>query len=147
MLSLSESAETLKQWPHRFRLQLTVRLSAASLTMTLVASNTGHAAFDFQALRVVVVVVVVVVGYYMHIPCYHARRCYTPTYYMHQALLHTYFRVDDIMGVAVRGLAGRTYVDKVDGGALKVLQARQEASRCTCTCHGTCTCPFCMCIL
>lgn len=49
MLSLSESAETLELWPHRFRLELTVRLSAASLTMTLLASNTGQAAFDFQA--------------------------------------------------------------------------------------------------
>jgi|TARA_B110001469_G_C9430050_1_gene218644 galactose mutarotase-like enzyme len=49
VLSLSESAETLELWPHRFRLELTVRLSAASLTMTLLASNTGQAAFDFQA--------------------------------------------------------------------------------------------------
>ena len=55
VLSLSESEETLTLWPHRFRLQLTVRLSAASLTMTLVASNTGHTAFDFQALLVVAV--------------------------------------------------------------------------------------------
>ena len=74
----------------------------------------------------------------------------------HQALLHTYLRVDDITGVAVRGLAGRTYVDKVDGGALKILQVQQEASRChahampmPCPCHAhamhmpcicTCTC-------
>ena len=32
------------------------------------------------------------------------------------------------MGVAVRGLAGRSYVDKVDGVGLKILQA-QQASR------------------
>ena len=81
VLSLSESAETLELWPHRFRLQLTVRLSAASLTMTLVASNTGHAAFDFQALR----------GWWwcsssccwlLHactVPRLHTRHCCTPT--------------------------------------------------------------------
>ena len=49
---------------------------------------------------------------------------HTCTIPMHQALLHTYLLVEDIAGVAVRGLAGRTYVDKVDGGALKTLQAQ-----------------------
>ena len=44
-----------------------------------------------------------------------------------QALLHTYFAVDEIAGVAVRGLAGRTYTDKVDGGALKTQEARDIA--------------------
>lgn len=88
LLSLSESAATLELWPHRFRLELRVRLSAASLTMSLVATNTGAAPFDFQA------------------------------------LLHPYFRVEDVTGVVVRGLAGRSYVDKVDGGSLKILQAQ-----------------------
>ena len=78
LLSLSESAATLELWPHPFRLELTVRLSAASLTMSLAATNTGPAPFDFQA------------------------------------LLHPYFRVEDVTGVVVRGLAGRSYVDKVD---------------------------------
>ena len=50
LLSLSESAATLELWPHRFRLELTVRLSAASLTMSLAATNTGPAPFDFQAI-------------------------------------------------------------------------------------------------
>ena len=78
LLSLSESAATLELWPHRFRLELTVRLSAASLTMSLAATTTGPAPFDFQA------------------------------------LLHPYFRVEDVTRVVVRGLAGRSYVDKVD---------------------------------
>ena len=33
--------------------------------------------------------------------------------------LHTYFRVSDIANVRVEGLAGRTYVDKLDGEARK----------------------------
>jgi glucose-6-phosphate 1-epimerase len=34
-------------------------------------------------------------------------------------LLHTYFNIPDVGDVAVRGLAGRSYIDKVDGGATK----------------------------
>jgi len=33
-----------------------------------------------------------------------------------QTLLHTYFRIPDIAQVTVRGLGGRTYLDKVKGG-------------------------------
>lgn len=33
-----------------------------------------------------------------------------------QTLLHTYFRIPDIEQVTVRGLGGRTYLDKVKGG-------------------------------
>jgi len=36
-----------------------------------------------------------------------------------QALLHTYFRVDDVAEVAVRGLAGRRFVDKVEHNEVK----------------------------
>jgi len=36
-----------------------------------------------------------------------------------QALLHTYFLIPQIGEVAVRGLGGRTYIDKVADGALK----------------------------
>ncbi|CAE7587645.1 HET-E1 [Symbiodinium sp. CCMP2456] len=39
-----------------------------------------------------------------------------------QALLHTYFRVPEVQKVAVRGLGGRTYLDKVKGGE-KALEA------------------------
>jgi glucose-6-phosphate 1-epimerase len=34
-------------------------------------------------------------------------------------LLHTYFDIPDVGEVAVRGLAGRSYIDKVDGGTTK----------------------------
>lgn len=37
------------------------------------------------------------------------------------AALHTYFAVDRIEDVQVRGLAGRRYVDQLDGGAIKTI--------------------------
>lgn len=42
-----------------------------------------------------------------------------------QSLLHTYFAVPSIGDVAVRGLAGRKFIDKVDGGAEKKESAAQ----------------------
>ncbi|CAK8993907.1 Putative glucose-6-phosphate 1-epimerase (Putative D-hexose-6-phosphate mutarotase) (Putative apospory-associated protein C) [Durusdinium trenchii] len=42
-----------------------------------------------------------------------------------QTLLHTYFRVSDIGEVGVRGLGGRTYLDKANGG--KELQVSDVA--------------------
>eukprot|EP00933_Yihiella_yeosuensis_P033428 TRINITY_DN27133_c0_g1_i1.p1 TRINITY_DN27133_c0_g1~~TRINITY_DN27133_c0_g1_i1.p1 ORF type:complete len:298 (+),score=54.62 TRINITY_DN27133_c0_g1_i1:71-964(+) len=36
-----------------------------------------------------------------------------------QALLHTYLQIPEISEIAVRGIQGRTYADKVDGGAKK----------------------------
>lgn len=42
------------------------------------------------------------------------------TSFKFNSLLHTYFRVDDIGETAVRGLLGRSYVDKVDGGTTKI---------------------------
>merc|ERR1719436_1248261 len=40
-------------------------------------------------------------------------------------LLHTYFNIPDVGEVGVRGLAGRSYIDKVDGGATKAETAPQ----------------------
>lgn len=37
-----------------------------------------------------------------------------------EAAMHTYFNVSDIHDVQVTGLAGRTYIDQLDGGAKKV---------------------------
>eukprot|EP00930_Biecheleria_cincta_P057416 TRINITY_DN43355_c0_g1_i1.p1 TRINITY_DN43355_c0_g1~~TRINITY_DN43355_c0_g1_i1.p1 ORF type:complete len:314 (+),score=48.41 TRINITY_DN43355_c0_g1_i1:62-943(+) len=39
--------------------------------------------------------------------------------FLFQSLLHTYFAIPDIDDVAVRGLAGRNFVDKVDEGKTK----------------------------
>ncbi len=51
-----------------------------------------------------------------------------------QAALHNYFAVDDVQRVAVDGLSGLTYVDKVAGGARyredeRVLHVRGETDR------------------
>ncbi|CAE7195793.1 unnamed protein product [Symbiodinium pilosum] len=43
-----------------------------------------------------------------------------------QALLHTYFRVPNIQEVSVRGLRGRTYLDKVKGGEKAIEAADVE---------------------
>merc|ERR1712190_660162 len=37
----------------------------------------------------------------------------------YQALLHTYFRIPDIANVAISGLKGLNYIDKVAGGKTK----------------------------
>lgn len=46
-MRLTDSAETLAQWPHRFVLDLEFRLQAWTLEMTLRVQNTGDTAFDF----------------------------------------------------------------------------------------------------
>ena len=64
-----------------------MRLSAASLTMSLAATNTGPAAFDFQALVVN--------------PNPNPNPNPHPHPHPGQALLHPYFRVEDVTGVVV----------------------------------------------
>lgn len=83
VLALTENAETLSKWPFKFHLRFIVELTAVSLTMRLVAKNTGDAPFKYQA------------------------------------LLHTYFAVPAIETVAVRGLVGRSFLDKVANGEKK----------------------------
>jgi glucose-6-phosphate 1-epimerase len=78
-LSLNDSPETLKIWPHRFELRFFVRI-AASLEMALLVRNTGTTPFKFEE------------------------------------AMHTYLKVGDVRRLKIHGLAGRDYLDKVQGG-------------------------------
>lgn len=79
-LSASSADPALKSlWPYDFALLYRVTLEPGSLATSIVVTNEGDKAFDFQV------------------------------------LLHTYLHVDDISKVAVDGLAGAPYSDKVDG--------------------------------
>ena len=49
-LHLSHDEETLKVWPHKFRLTATIRLSEHSLHQELSVDNVDDHAFDFTAL-------------------------------------------------------------------------------------------------
>ncbi len=48
-LSLVSDAETLKLWPHEFRLRLTVILETSQITLHLSVENTDSEPFDFSA--------------------------------------------------------------------------------------------------
>lgn len=50
ILSLGDSDATREKWPHPFALEFEVSLKAASLAMTLRATNTGDASFKFHML-------------------------------------------------------------------------------------------------
>lgn len=50
VLTLEDSSETRKQWGHQFSLEYIVSLTASALNLTLRITNTGPAAFDFNAL-------------------------------------------------------------------------------------------------
>ncbi|MBB5205779.1 glucose-6-phosphate 1-epimerase [Inhella inkyongensis] len=49
VLRLQDDADTLRDWPHAFGLELTVRLSGAVLEMELAVENRGESRFEFQA--------------------------------------------------------------------------------------------------
>jgi len=49
ILTLSESAATTALWPHRFQLELHVRVGGAVLEVALIVRNTDAAAWDFGA--------------------------------------------------------------------------------------------------
>ena len=49
-LHLSEDESTLKLWPHKFNLTLTIRLTSQSLHQELAVKNTDDHTFDFTAL-------------------------------------------------------------------------------------------------
>jgi glucose-6-phosphate 1-epimerase len=46
-LQRSESAATLKLWPHRFTVDLTITIGGPTLTLDLTVSNTGDTPFEF----------------------------------------------------------------------------------------------------
>lgn len=48
-LRLEDDADTLAQWPHRFALELTVRISRQVLEMELAVENLGSGPMQFQA--------------------------------------------------------------------------------------------------
>lgn len=49
-LHLSQDEDTMKMWPHKFNLTVTVRLSAQVLYQELSVENTDDHTFDFTAL-------------------------------------------------------------------------------------------------
>lgn len=49
VLRLQDSADTLRDWPHAFALELTLRLWGSTLEMELAVENRGEARFAFQA--------------------------------------------------------------------------------------------------
>lgn len=49
VLRLQDDAETLRDWPHAFALELTVRLWGRTLEMELAVENRGESRFEFQA--------------------------------------------------------------------------------------------------
>jgi len=73
--------EYAKAWPHNFTLRYEVTLTKDGFGTSLTATNTGEAAFEFQA------------------------------------LLHTYYAIEAVGGVSVEGLAGTTYIDKLQSGS------------------------------
>jgi glucose-6-phosphate 1-epimerase len=49
VLRLQESQSSLAAWPHKFKLEYTVRIGGSRLEMTLKVSNTGGTPFEFTA--------------------------------------------------------------------------------------------------
>lgn len=47
-LGMSENQQTLKLWPHKFRLELVFRLKAAELEISFSIANTGEEKFEFK---------------------------------------------------------------------------------------------------
>lgn len=47
-LEMSENQQTLKLWPHQFRLELVFRLEAAGLDISFSITNTGKKEFEFK---------------------------------------------------------------------------------------------------
>lgn len=76
-LFISESEETIKLWPHPFRLEMECRLSDV-LGVKLMITNTGDSPF--------------VCG----------------------GALHSYFNISSVSSIAIKGLEGCPYIDKVD---------------------------------
>jgi len=81
---LTEDAETLSVWPHKFELIVTLVLKTTSLSQQLSVINRDEHPFDFTA------------------------------------LLHTYFRTDNINNTQVCGLKDLTYLDKPNNAAVVV---------------------------
>ena len=79
VLRLVDDAHTRTLWPHRFVLELGVRIWGDSLMLELSCTNAGAAPMPFTC------------------------------------ALHTYLQVADVSTVALEGLRGHSYWDKVDG--------------------------------
>jgi len=99
-LHLSNDEDTLKLWPHKFNLTLTVRLSEKSLFQELKVDNQDDHAFEFTALY----------HTYLQVDDIKTTKMYAYFVTKYKSSFFCVFR---------SGLNNVTYLDKVDGGKTK----------------------------